>query len=63
MVECKICGTIYNEKKAEKLDCSCGCGGDLILCPNCGYALKLNNKTKNKNNFFKKLTDIFRMGY
>lgn len=33
-MECKICGTVYDESTAENLDCNCGCGGDLVLCPN-----------------------------
>ncbi|WP_304123828.1 hypothetical protein [Methanosphaera cuniculi] len=64
MAQCKLCGTTFNEDEAETIDCNCGCGSDLYLCPNCGYAIKLSVKEKEeKRSFLKKLTDAFRMGY
>ncbi len=65
MAECRICGCVFDEKKAERIDCNCGCGGDIILCPNCGYTIKLNtNNNKEQNQgFFKKIVNSLRMGY
>lgn len=61
-MECKICGTVYDESTAENLDCNCGCSGDLVLCPNCGYAVKIPGPKKKKS-FAEKITSMFRMGY
>ena len=36
------------ETKEELLDCSCGCGGDKVLCPNCGYEVRLPNDARPK---------------
>ncbi len=41
MIECRLCGCKFDEDKAELLDCNCGCGGNKVMCPNCGYEVRL----------------------
>ncbi len=46
MIECKLCGHKFDENKAELLDCNCGCGGNKVMCPNCGYEVRLPRTDK-----------------
>jgi hypothetical protein len=68
MISCKLCGHEFDESKEELLDCTCGCGGDKVLCPNCGYEVRLPNsnmgrrvKKQEEMGFFGKVMKIFRM--
>lgn len=68
MISCKLCGHEFDETKEELLDCTCGCGGDKVLCPNCGYEVRLPNgsiprkvKKQEEMGFFGKIMKVFRM--
>ena len=41
MIQCKLCGHKFDETTAQPRDCNCGCGGNNVLCPNCGYEVRL----------------------
>lgn len=69
MVQCKLCGHEFDEDEAELIDCKCGCGGDNVLCPNCGYEVRLPRTNKPRRikkdeelGFFGKLANALRMG-
>ena len=68
MISCKLCGHEFDETKAEELDCNCGCGGNKVLCPNCGYEVRLPRdsmprkiKKQEEMGFFGKIMQKFRM--
>jgi len=68
MLSCRLCGHEFDETKEELLDCTCGCGGDKVLCPNCGYEVRLPNDARPKKvkkqedmGFFGKVMKRFRM--
>ncbi|MCD7781293.1 MAG: hypothetical protein LUG89_01125 [Methanosphaera sp.] len=69
MIECRLCGHNFDENEAEMIDCNCGCGGDNVLCPNCGYEVRLPRENRPKKvkkeedmGFFGKLMQALRMG-
>ncbi|MBE6487689.1 MAG: hypothetical protein E7Z86_03140 [Methanosphaera stadtmanae] len=43
MATCKLCGHEFDESKEELLECNCGCGGDKVSCPNCGYEVRITS--------------------
>lgn len=68
MISCKLCGHEFDENTAEAIDCNCGCGSDKVLCPNCGYEVRLPRKDmprkvkkQEEMGFFGKIMQIFRM--
>ena len=66
MISCKLCGHEFDELKAEPLECGCGCGSSKVMCPNCGYEVRLNTniprpKKDDNSSFFSKITKRFRM--
>ena len=69
MCRCKLCGKEFDHEEAEIIDCNCGCGGDNVLCLNCGYEVRLPReyrlqrpKLKKEDTLFTKVRRIFQMG-
>ena len=50
MIQCKLCGHKFDETTAQPIDCNCGCGGNNVLCPNCGYDMPRPKELKKTNN-------------
>ena len=68
MISCRLCGKEFDETTEELLECTCGCGSDKVLCPNCGYEVRLPNsnipkkvKKEEEMGFFGKIMKAFRM--
>ena len=67
MAVCRLCGHEFDETKEELLECNCGCGSDKVLCPNCGYDVRVKSnvarrpKTEDEMGFFGKLINRLRM--
>ncbi|MDD6286008.1 hypothetical protein [Candidatus Methanosphaera massiliense] len=69
IVECKLCGNKFESSEAEEIECNCGCGGENVLCPNCGYEVRLPRtgmpkkvKKEEDMGFFGKVMSALRMG-
>ena len=69
MIQCKLCGHKFDETTAQPIDCNCGCGGNNVLCPNCGYEVRLPRtnipkkpKKEEERGFMGKLMSKLRMG-
>ncbi|OED29972.1 hypothetical protein [Methanosphaera sp. WGK6] len=69
MIKCKLCGFEFDETKEELIDCNCGCGGDNVFCPNCGYEVRLPRssipkkvKKEEEQGFFGRMASKLRMG-
>ena len=40
MMKCTLCGFKFDEMDRSICECNCGfsgCGGDFLICPECGY--------------------------
>lgn len=48
MAECRLCGHKFDETKEELLECHCGCGSNKVLCPNCGYEVRVKSAIPEK---------------
>lgn len=67
MAVCRLCRHEFDESKEELLECNCGCGSDKVLCPNCGYEVRIKSnvarrpKTEKEMGLLGKLIGFLRM--
>ena len=71
MMKCTLCGFKFDEMDRSPCECSCafgGCGGDFLVCPECGHHMiappdvkkRLKEiEGKNETSIFSKIIKIF----